>query len=88
MLPPLKKQPMPLPDELYNIKFAGYFESIKDMYAADNKFRTICDDYCESILQAKSYDKRIIRNLKSKLESENLSRELEEEILFYIAKNR
>lgn len=79
---------MPLPDELYSIKFAGYFESIREMYAADNKFRTICDDYCESVLQTKNYEKRIVRNVKGKLESENLSRELEEEILFYIARNR
>ncbi|WET03003.1 hypothetical protein [Flavobacterium sp. YJ01] len=79
---------MPLPDELYNIKFAGYFESIREMYMADKKFKMICDDYCVSISKTKNYDKRIERNLQHKLESENLSRELEEEILFYIVRNR
>ena len=79
---------MPLPDELYNIKFAGYFESIKEMYKSDKKFKTLCDEYCTCVSNAKNYEKQIKKDLHHKTASENLSLELEEEILFYIVRNR
>lgn len=75
------------PDELYNLKFTGYFESMTKMYLKDTRFKTICDEYCSSIYNTKTYNRRIERNLQHKIKSENLSRELEEEILFYLVRN-
>ncbi|MFH6995034.1 hypothetical protein [Flavobacterium sp. FlaQc-48] len=78
---------MSLPDELYNVKFAEYFESMRSMYQLDDRFKTICDDYCTSITEAKNYKKKYEKNFRNQLECENLSKELEEEILFYIMRN-
>lgn len=79
---------MSLPDELYNVKFAEYFESMRTMYSADDRFKTICDDYCTSIADAENYKKKYEKNFRNQLECENLAKELEEEILFYIIRNR
>jgi len=78
---------MALPDELYNAKFAEYIESIKIMYLVDDRFKTICDDYCTSKINTEKYKKKFEKDFRHKLEYENLSKELEEEILFYIVKN-
>lgn len=78
---------MALPEELYNIRFAGYFESIKELYQADERFRAICDEYCSAISKGGQYARRMERNLRLKAESDTLSRELEEEILFYIVRS-
>lgn len=78
---------MSLPDELYNVKFADYLESIKAMYLSDDKFKTICDDYCNSKVSEEIYKKKFEKYFRHRLESENLSKELEEEILFYIMRN-
>lgn len=79
---------MAIPDELYNIKFAGYFESIKKMYDADKKFKTICDEYCISVAEAEKYDIAVKGSPVRREASKRLCRELEEEILFYILRNR
>lgn len=78
---------MPVPDELYNVKFADYFELIKVLYFSDDRFRTICDDYSNSKINGEIYKKKFEKYLRHNLESENLSKELEEEILFYIIRN-
>jgi len=78
---------MALPDELYNAKFAEYIESIKIMYLVDDRFKNICDDYCTSKINTEKYKKKFEKDFRHKLEYENLSKELEEEILFYIVKN-
>ncbi|OIV41183.1 hypothetical protein BKM63_15800 [Flavobacterium johnsoniae] len=78
---------MSLPDELYNVKFAEYFESMRKMYLIDDRFKNICDDYCNSVANAEIYRKKFEKNFRHQLECENLSKELEEEILFYIVRN-
>lgn len=77
---------MSVPDELYNAKFAEFMESIKILYLVDDKFKTICDEYCISKTQTVKVQKRFEKNFNQKLKLENLSKELEEEILFYILK--
>lgn len=78
---------MSLPDELYNVKFAEYFESMRKMYLLDDRFKNMCDDYCNSIVNAEIYKKKLEKNFRQQLECENLAKELEEEILFYIVRN-
>ncbi|RED23263.1 hypothetical protein BD847_2311 [Flavobacterium cutihirudinis] len=75
---------MALPDELYNVKFAEHFESIKKMYLQDDRFKVICDNYCESIANAQIYKRKFESNFQKNQDFENLAVELEEEIRFYI----
>lgn len=75
---------MSLPDELYNVKFAEHFESIKKMYLQDGTFKNICDNYCKSVANAEIYKIKFENNLRKNQDFENLSIELEEEIRFYI----
>lgn len=77
-----------IPDELYNVKFAAYFDSMKELYILDQKFKVICDAYCVSTAKTELYKDRSEKNYRRKMKFENLSRELEEEILFYIMRNR
>lgn len=83
----LKLQIMSVPEELYNIRFAEHFESIKFLYLNNEKFRTICDDYCNNVVDAQVYQKKFEKNFRRKLECENLSKELEEEILFFVVRS-
>lgn len=75
---------MSLPNELYNAKFAEYIESLKILYLVDDKFKTMCDDYCNSKSNTEKYRKKFEKDFRHKLEYENLSKELEEEILIYL----
>jgi hypothetical protein len=75
---------MSLPNELYNAKFAEYIESLKILYLIDDKFKTMCDDYCNSKANTEKYRKKFEKDFRHKLEFENLSKELEEEILIYL----
>ncbi|WP_246236331.1 hypothetical protein [Flavobacterium ajazii] len=62
-------------------------ESIKIMYLIDDRFKMICDQYCVSKMKAERNKQKSDKYLYQQLENENLSQELEEEILFYILKN-
>ncbi|WP_133506928.1 hypothetical protein [Flavobacterium chryseum] len=75
---------MSLPNELYSAKFADYLDSLKILYLVDDKFKVICDDYCKSKVNTEKYKKKFEKNFHNKLQSENLSKELEEEILIYL----
>lgn len=75
---------MSLPNELYNAKFAEYIESLKILYLVDDKFKTMCDEYCNSKINTEKYRKKFEKDFHHKLEYENLSKELEEEILIYL----
>ncbi|MDW8850431.1 hypothetical protein SD960_10040 [Flavobacterium sp. MMLR14_040] len=75
---------MSLPNELYNSKFAEYIESLKILYLVDDKFKTMCDEYCNSKANSEKYRKKFEKDFRHKLEYENLSKELEEEILIYL----
>ena len=77
---------MSIPEELYNAKFAEFMESIKILYLVDDKFKMICDDYCHSKIRTEKLQKKFEKSFNQKLKSENLSKELEEEILFYLIK--
>lgn len=77
---------MSVPEELYNSKFAEFMESIKILYLVDDKFKSICDEYCTNKMETVKVQKRFEKNFNQKLKLENLSKELEEEILFYLLK--
>jgi len=75
---------MSLPKDLQNEKFAQYKESIIVLYLADDRFRMICDEYCSIKENVRKIKKKINQDFSSRVRNENLSAELEEEILFYI----
>lgn len=77
---------MSLPDEFYNVKFSGFMESIKILYIVDERFKEVCDEYCRSKKKTLKFQKKFAKSFNQKLKSENLSKELEEEILFYLMK--
>ncbi|WP_337966351.1 hypothetical protein [uncultured Flavobacterium sp.] len=77
---------MSIPNELYNVKFADFIESIKIWYLVDDKFKMICDDYCSNKMVTEKQKRKIEKIFSQKLKSENLSKELEEEILIYLLK--
>lgn len=75
---------MAVPKELYNAKFVDYIESLKILYLVDDKFKMICDDYCTTRLKADKFKKKFEKHFQHKLECDNLSKELEDEILIYL----
>jgi hypothetical protein len=77
---------MSIPKALHIEKFAGYIESIMVLYLADDEFKAICDDYCTSKINTEKYQKKLEEDTLCKTEYENLSQELEKEILRYLTK--
>lgn len=75
---------MSLPKELYNTKFAEYLESLKILYVVDERFKELCDEYCNSRLKAEKYKRKFEKFFQYQLKSENLAKELQEEILIYL----
>lgn len=78
---------MSIPEKLYSEKLSNYQESIKVLYLVDDDFKTMCDDYCCSKINVEKYTRIMQDNFKMKVEYENLTKELEDEIVLYIAKN-
>lgn len=78
---------MDLPEELHSVKFAECFESVKMLYLSDDYFKIICDEYCLRKKMAENYKIKLIKHLRRIALFENLSKELEEEILIYIIRN-
>lgn len=75
---------MPLPKDLQNEKFAQYMESLTVLYLADDRFKMICDQYCSTKENVRKIKKKINQDFSTRVRDENLSAELEEEILIYI----
>ncbi|PIF30199.1 hypothetical protein CLU81_0610 [Flavobacterium sp. 9] len=75
-----------IPKELYHLKFIEYLESLEVLYFIDNHFKLICDEYCRSKQNADICDRKIEKFFYHILKEENLSKELEEEIVIYILK--
>ncbi|MNF08439.1 hypothetical protein D3C80_2088660 [compost metagenome] len=63
-------------------------ESLQILYMVDDQFKSICDDYCECQTKNILHQKKIEKNLHSKLQFENLAEELAEEILIYLIKRQ
>ncbi|MBF4465387.1 hypothetical protein [Flavobacterium sp. LC2016-12] len=81
------KDKMSIPEKLYSEKLSNYQESIKVLYLVDDDFKTMCDDYCCSKINVEKFKKKMQEDFHLKVEYENLTKELEEEIVQYIEKN-
>jgi hypothetical protein len=75
---------MSIPKELYNLKFAEYMQSIKILYLTDDRFKSLCEQYCNSKIDMENHNTKMIKTFASKVKVENLVIGLEEEILIYL----
>jgi len=75
---------MPIPQALNIIPFTEHLETIKMLYVADATFKTLWDDYCTSKINAEKFRWRLLEDIRSELEYEELSMDLEKEILEYL----
>lgn len=75
---------MSIPSALQNEKFANCQESIKILYLVDDNFKSICDDYSISKENVEIFKQKTEEDFRCRMEYENLSTELEEEILRYV----
>jgi hypothetical protein len=78
---------MPIPEVLNIEKFASHKELIRILYLVDNDFKIMCDDYNMSKICIEKYQEKLVQDVGSKKEYEDLFVELEKEILIYINKN-
>lgn len=78
---------MSIPEKLYSEKLSNYQESIKVLYLVDDNFKSMCDDYCCSKLNVEKHKQKMQENFYLKAEYENLTQQLEDEIVKYIIKN-
>lgn len=78
---------MPIPEVLNIEKFASHKELIRILYLVDNDFKIMCDDYSMSKICIEKYQEKLVQDVGSKKEYEDLFVELEKEILIYINKN-
>lgn len=78
---------MSIPNALYNVKFEDYKESLHVLYLVDERFKLICDDYCSTKLKKDNFQRKFEKYFQKKLKYENLTKELEEEVLIYLIRN-
>ena len=78
---------MSIPEKLYSEKLSSFQESIKVLYLVDDDFKSMCDDYCCSKINVEKYKEIMRDNFQRKVEYENLTKELEDEIILYVIKN-
>ena len=78
---------MSIPEKLYSEKLSNYQQSIKVLYLVDDDFKNMCDDYCCSKLNVEKHNQIMQENFHLKVEYENLTKELEDDIVRYIIKN-
>ena len=75
---------MPIPQALNIIPFAEHMETIKTLYMSDADFKTLWDDYCTSKIESEKLRWRLLNDIRSELEYEELSLALEKEIAEYL----
>jgi len=78
---------MSISKELYNVKFEDYKESLQILYMADDKFKSICNEYCTIKKKKAKFEKKFEKYFQKKLKYDSLSEELEEEILIYLIRS-
>ena len=77
---------MPIPPALDIDEFAEYKEVISRLYVIDDDFRALCDDYSMSKTHIEKFDVKSLEDKQRKIEYQQLSLELEKEILDYVNK--
>jgi len=75
-----------IPPGLNIAQFAEYIETIKMLYRVDDDFKTLCDDYVTSKMKMEKSTGKPLEERRNELEYEQLSRDLEKEILDYVSK--
>ena len=77
---------MPIPPALDIDEFAEYREVINRLYLIDDDFRALCDDYSMSKMHIETFNAKSLEDKQRKIEYQQLSLELEKEILDYVNK--
>ena len=77
-----------IPHALNISQFAEYIETIKTLYEVDDDFKALCDDYTKSKTSFEEFRDKSLETKQMKLEYKRLFRELEKEILDYVAKRK
>ena len=80
----LNNHMMAVPNALNIASFAEYMETIKTLYEVDDDFKTLCDDYVTCKVKIDVYKSKSLDNLRSELEFQQMSFELEKEIIEYV----
>ena len=75
---------MAVPNALNIASFADYMETIKSLYEVDDDFKTLCDDFVTCKVKIDVYKSKSLDNLRSELEFQQMSFELEKEIIEYV----
>ena len=75
---------MAIPNALNIASFADYMETIKTLYEVDDDFKTLCDDFVTCKVKIDVYKSKSLDNLRSELEFQQMSFELEKEIIEYV----
>jgi len=77
---------MPLPPALNIAEFAEYKEVINRLYLIDDDFRALCDDFSMSKTHLEKFNAHSLEDKQRKIEYQQLTLELEKEILDYVNK--
>ena len=77
---------MPIPPALDIEEFAEYKEVINRLYLIDDDFKALCDDYSMSKMHIEKINAKSLEDKQRKIEYQQLSLELEKEILDYVNK--
>jgi len=75
-----------IPPALNIGQFAEYTDTIEMLYRVDDDFKILCDDYVTSKMNVEKIRQKTSKDRSSESEYEQLSRDLEKEIVDYVRK--
>ncbi|HEX6194198.1 MAG TPA: hypothetical protein VFZ42_17615 [Chitinophagaceae bacterium] len=75
---------MSIPAALNTSAFLDHIDTIRMLYEVDEDFKTLCDDYSTSLHNVEKFKGETLHNLRSELEYQQLTIDLQKEILEYV----
>jgi len=74
---------MPVSDVLNIEPFIEYKDTIELLYAVDNDFKTLCDEYCNSLMNIQKWKNKLIEYKQREIDYKHLLLDLERELIHW-----
>ena len=71
---------MPVSHVLNTEPFIEHMETIELLYSVDDGFKSLCDDYCNSMMNIQKWKNKLIENKQRELDYKQLLLDLEKEL--------
>jgi hypothetical protein len=74
---------MPVSDVLNTEPFINYKDTIELLYSVDDDFKTLCDEYCNSLANIQKWKNKLIEYKQREIDYKHLLLDLETELFHW-----